>query len=57
MVAGVDQLVGAADQCAAGILGNGAELVVDLSDHPTRIGNGDDGVGIQGGLDLGDFSQ
>ena len=57
MMAGVDHFVGAADQLAAGVLGDGAELVVNLGDYPAGIGDGDDGVGIQGGLDLGDFTQ
>ena len=57
VMAGVDQLVGLADQLAARILRDAAELVVDLGDHATGIGDRHDGVGVQCRLDVADLAQ
>ena len=55
MVARIDDAVILPKQFLAGILGDGAELVVDVGDFSLRISDGDDGVLVERGLQFGQF--
>jgi hypothetical protein len=48
MVARVDDAVRLADQLLTRVTRDGAELVVHLRDHACPVGDGDDGVRVQG---------
>jgi hypothetical protein len=52
MVRGVDNAVVLADQLFPGVLGDLAELVVDVGDPASLVGEGDDGRFVQGELQV-----
>ena len=54
-MAGIDEAVILSQQLFARILGDGAELVVHVRDGSLWIGNGNNGVFVQGGLQVADF--
>ena len=55
VVAGVEDAVILADQFLFGILTDGAELVVHISDGALNVGHGHDGVLIESELLIGQF--
>jgi hypothetical protein len=57
MVGGVDNAVVLADQFFPGVLGDLAELVVDVGDPASLVGEGDDGRFVQGELQVRQFPE
>ena len=55
MITRADDAVVLPDEFLPRVLGNRAELVVDVSDLPLRIRGGHDRVLVQGGLEVADF--
>jgi hypothetical protein len=57
MVGGVDNAVVMADEFFPGVLGDLAELVIDVGDPASLVGEGDDGRFVQGELQVGQFPE
>ena len=57
MKTGIDDAMVLAEQLLARIFGNRAELVVHVGDFPFRVRDGDDGVLIDGRLEIVQFPQ
>ncbi len=55
MEARIDDVVGVADELCTGILGYRAEAIVDIGDAALSVGDGDNGVLVDGGLELGEL--
>jgi hypothetical protein len=57
MVARIDDAMILAQQLVACVFGDGAELVVNVSDFPLRICDGNDGMHIERGLQIADLPE
>ena len=57
MVTGIDDPVRFPQQLFARKFGDGAEFVIDVGDDAARVGDGDDGVLVERGLEIADLTQ
>ena len=57
VVPGVDDAVVLAEQLRAGVLGDRAELFVDVGDPPLRVGDRDDRVRVERSLEIGELAE
>ena len=55
MKPGIDDAMVLAEQFLAGIFGNLAKLIVDVGNAPARVGDGHDGMGVQGRFQVAQF--